>query len=118
MVKLFPGPRKLIFPFYSNIYVISSEIPGEIITRNFIACFSTSYRLLSVPSKIPSLPSEKAFLNGTCPINVKSMYDIKEVMKYIDHHHKDFWTSILAWDTTSKENWDKLNIGPKTREVV
>jgi hypothetical protein len=41
------------------------------------------------------------------PINVKKVDDIKQVMKYVDHGHQDFWTAILAWDTTSKVDQDE-----------
>jgi hypothetical protein len=43
-----------------------------------------------------------------CLINVKKMDDNKQVMKYIDHNHQDFWTSVVAWETTRKEDQDKI----------
>jgi hypothetical protein len=51
--------------------------------------------LLSVPNKISNLPKEKGFLN-CMSINVKKMDDIKQVMKYIEHDHQEFWTAVLA----------------------
>jgi hypothetical protein len=47
---------------------------------------------------------KEPFLNGTCPINVKHVYGIEEVMEYVDHHHEDFLTSSLAWDTIGKKD--------------
>jgi hypothetical protein len=67
-----------------------------------MAWSQNNFRLLSVPSKIHDLPNESAFSNGTCPINVKKMNYIRHVMKYSDHNHQGFWTSILAWETTMK----------------
>jgi hypothetical protein len=42
-----------------------------------------------------------------CPINAKKIDDIKQVTKYTDHNHKDFWSDIEAWETTSKEEQDE-----------
>jgi hypothetical protein len=40
-----------------------------------------------------------------CPLNVKKMNEIIQVMKYTDHDHQDFWTSPC--ETTSKEDQDE-----------
>jgi hypothetical protein len=68
----------------------SSQIHGDVSNMDFIDSFITNnFRLLSLPNKIPDLPNRKAFLNGMCPINIKRMDNIKQVMKYIDHKHQD-----------------------------
>jgi hypothetical protein len=85
----------------------SSQRP-EVITTDFADGFVTNnFKLLSVPNKILDLPNEKSFPNGMCPINFKKMDGIKQIIKYIDHDHQDFWIFILAWETTSKEDQDK-----------
>jgi hypothetical protein len=107
--KAVSGTQKVNFSIswhYTREY--SSQRPREVITRVFINDFITiSFRLLSVPNKIPDLQNDEAFPNVMCPINVKKMDDIKQVMKYVDHDHHEFWTCILAWETAGKEDQDK-----------
>jgi hypothetical protein len=76
--------------------------PGRIITDLIDGFITNNFRLISVPNKIPNLPNKKAFSNSMCPTDVKQMNDTKEVIKYTDHSHQDFWT--FAWGTTSKED--------------
>jgi hypothetical protein len=67
-------------------------VVAETVMTHFTDDFITNnFRLISVPYKTPNLPNEKAFTNGMCPVNVKKMNN-KQVMKYIDHDHQDFWT--------------------------
>jgi hypothetical protein len=92
-VKAISRAQKVNFSF-SQYYMCeySSQRPGEVIITNITDGFITNnFRLLSVLNKIRDLSKEKAFPNGTCPINVKKMDD-KQVMKYTDHKHQDFWT--------------------------
>jgi hypothetical protein len=84
-----------------------SKKPLLQITTDFIHRFiANNFRLLSVSNQISDLPNEKAFPNGMCPINVIKV-DIKQVMKYTDHDHQDFWTAILAWETTNRGGQDE-----------
>lgn len=41
-------------------------------------------------------PKKDAFLNGMFTVNFKNMDDIKQVQKFTDHNHQDFWNSRLA----------------------
>jgi hypothetical protein len=76
----------------------SSQRPGEVTTRDLIDDFITdNFRLISVPNKIPDLPNEKDFPNGTCSVNVRKMNNIKQVMKYTDHDQQHVYTFILVW---------------------
>jgi hypothetical protein len=105
LVKLFLRPRKSIFPFHSITYV-NTAIKGHKKSQSQISMMGSSqnFRLLSAPKKIPDQPNKKTYPNGMCPTNVKKTDDIKHVMKYTDHDHHGFWTSILAWETTSSED--------------
>jgi hypothetical protein len=91
------------------MYQYSSQRPGEVITTDVTDGFIiNNFRLLSVPNEIPDLPNEKSFPNSMCAVMVKRMGDIKQAMEYyINHDHQDFWTSILAWDTTIKEDQEE-----------
>jgi hypothetical protein len=42
-----------------------------------------------------------------CPVNVKKIDDIKQVMKYTDHKHKDFWIAVLAWEKPARRSKTK-----------
>jgi hypothetical protein len=58
----------------------SSQSPGKV-TADFNDTFITNFRLLSAANKIPNLPNKEAFPIDICPINVKNMDNMKQVMK-------------------------------------
>jgi hypothetical protein len=60
--------------------------------QDFIVGFITNnFKLIYVPNKVPDLPNEKDEWRQTGH----------------DHEHQDFWTYILAWETSRKEDQDK-----------
>jgi hypothetical protein len=100
--KAVPWAQKVNFSISQYYMYYYSQRPGEVITTNFIDGFIMNiFRLLYIPNKTPNLRNRKVFPNGKCPINVKKI-DVKEVMKYTEYGHQDFW--ILTWETTSKED--------------
>jgi hypothetical protein len=83
----------------------SYQRPGEAMATDSInGSITNNFSILSVTNKIPDLSKQES---GMCPINAKKADDIKHVMKYIDHDHNDFFTSILEWETTSKDDQDE-----------
>jgi hypothetical protein len=100
--KAVPKAQKVYFSI-SQYYVCeySSQRPGKVITADYTDGF-IRFLVSFCPNKIPDLPNEKAFPYGMCPINIQKMADIKQVMKYSDHDHHDFWTSILAWENNQQ----------------
>jgi hypothetical protein len=87
------------------MYEYSYQRPEEVITTDFIDGFITNNsQLLSVPNEVSDLSNEKAFSNGMCPIHVKKMNDIKQVMKYTDHNHQDFWIAMHGRLTANEDH--------------
>jgi hypothetical protein len=81
--KSVPMTQKVNFStsqYYMHEY--GSQSPEEVNTRDSTDGFITkNFRFLSVPKKkYLTYQMKKAFHNGKCPINVKQMDDIKQMM--------------------------------------
>jgi hypothetical protein len=70
--------------------------PEEFITAEFIDGFIiNNFRCYSAPNEILDLATEKVFPNSTCPIMVKKMSDIQQVMEFNDSDLQDLSTSNM-----------------------
>lgn len=86
-------------------FIYNSELPGHVITRNFIdGAFNHTFNLLK-PSIHLSLPDKQAY-SKVIPLNIKKINDLKNILRYITGEDLEFFYHITSWTTCNKDDAD------------
>ncbi|RZF36716.1 hypothetical protein LSTR_LSTR005029 [Laodelphax striatellus] len=73
---------------------------GEIIAKRYINSEPNTFRLGLTGSKCSEIAPNIAYPTGKVPLKTAKLNDLKKMMNYIEHTHKQFYDEILLWPTT------------------